>query len=144
MTYLPLFLPSGTWDSILSTRFLVISIVKNTKRNDGRKRVLLSFLHKYSTFSPESISRISFHVINLIMVSDSVLFVFHSSRREIRERCNQGTVEVTARCETGRAMKWNVRQRGNTKSGHTVVQAVEMWLQHVANAALRSRIDFTI
>jgi hypothetical protein len=58
-------------------------------------RFSLSFLHKYSTSSPESLSHISFHDINLIMVSESVLFVFRSSRQENREISNQGTVEGT-------------------------------------------------
>lgn len=58
--------------------------------------VSISFLHKYSTSSLESLSHISFHGINLIMVSESVLFVFRSSRRENRELSNQGMVEGTA------------------------------------------------
>lgn len=59
-------------------------------------RFSLSLLHKYSTSSPEPLSHISFHGINLIMVSESVLFVFPSSRRENRELSNEGTVESTA------------------------------------------------
>ena len=59
-------------------------------------RFSLSFLHKNSTSCPESLSHISFHGINLIMVSESVLFVFRSSRRENRELSYQGRVEGTA------------------------------------------------
>jgi len=41
------------------------------------------------------------------MVSESVLFVFRSSRRENRELSNQGTVEGTALMWNGQRYVWS-------------------------------------
>jgi len=53
------------------------------------------------------------------MVSESVLFVFRSSRRENRELSNQGTLESTALMWNGQRHEAKCQKAGNTSNGHT-------------------------
>jgi hypothetical protein len=77
---LPVFLPaSGNMRQRLVALFLVISLVK--ARNEIMEESGFLCPSCTSISSPVSLSLISFHGINLITVSDSVIFVVHSSGR---------------------------------------------------------------